>query len=91
MEFPRNVLNELYELTDGNHHGMALIVLAEQMEDDGIYLGDIVQDLEDIEDERMRGGGLTSKLKDARYDIYEELVQAVYDNYDNADDVEQAL
>lgn len=91
MTFPNNVLNELYDLTDRNQHGEALLVIAEQMEEDGIYLGDIVLDLEDINDDHMRERRLTPKLKDARFEIYEELIQALYDNYDNADAVEQAL
>ena len=91
MEFPRNVIKEVAELTHYNHHGEALIVLAEQMEADGINLGNILRELQDIEDERMRIGHLPKNLGDARYEIADELDEILYDNYDNADEVYQAF
>lgn len=91
MEFPRNVIEEIKDLTWYNHHGDALIVFAEQMEDDGINLGNLLRELEDINDEHNRLGHLPKDLSDARYEIHEELDKILYENYDNADEVYQAF
>lgn len=90
--FPQVVIDEIADKTDWNDHNGSILTLLLFMRMDGIRgLDGYIDEIKEIIDIHHAARSMSTGLINQRRDLMLDVMDIVYENYSNADEVEMAF